>query len=241
MANTYKDASGTTAYFKTVEGDGTSDGSGYVNQIGTHLDDAAFTAADPLVAIGGLYQTTIDEVDAGDVGIPRMTARRAQLAAPTWQLVGASGGSVASAGDMEHSTTISSGYNAVTTADLSGATISSTTFYLRVPMGIAGFTKASIGLYHTLDVTVAFSIYAWMSDIYNINAERGLVWTASLAATTALSLLPINTGDLDASAAATIDTMGVASYVPMKYLIIEANPTGTASSGIVYATITRSV
>lgn len=46
--------------------------------VGTHVDDAAFTAAtDPLVAVAGLAdETAPDSVDEGDIGALRMTLDR---------------------------------------------------------------------------------------------------------------------------------------------------------------------
>jgi hypothetical protein len=46
------------------------------------VDDAAFTAgSNGVIPVAGVYQSTVDEVNAGDAGAVRMTARRAQVSA----------------------------------------------------------------------------------------------------------------------------------------------------------------
>lgn len=75
-------AGGQTPYVLATNPDGTNiGGTGGTS----HTDDAAFTAAvdDGTIAMG-VYQSTVDEVDAGDGGALRMTARRALVNAPDY-------------------------------------------------------------------------------------------------------------------------------------------------------------
>jgi hypothetical protein len=87
MANVLvQDGAGVSKYLKAT-GDG-SNGDPFVVQ---HLmgsgatDDAA--AAGELYPIAGLYQATVDEVDAGDVGRVRMSRRRSQIIASDHKIV----------------------------------------------------------------------------------------------------------------------------------------------------------
>lgn len=138
---------------------------------GAAADDAA-AAGNPL-PVAGVYQATPDEIDDGDVGRVRLSARRAQVLVPDFRAVYAYSGDVSKAGDMEGSTKNSeSGFSAVTAAFFDGGDVgfSADPRWLRVPMGIAGWKEASLIFQNQLgvsvDVTVAAQLYPdgnWLS------------------------------------------------------------------------------
>lgn len=122
--------------------------------IGTHEDDAAFTAADAVVLVGGLAdETSPDSVDEGDVGAVRMTLDRHLYVKEKRSATG----TITSVADTDASTTLLAANAARlgatifndSTADLYvklGATASATSFtvkmaaasYFEVPYGYTG-------------------------------------------------------------------------------------------------------
>lgn len=127
----------------------------------TLTDDAAFAAGTSKVSpMGAVYQSTVDEVDANDIGAPRMTIRRAQIIAPDYRAIYGDNSSVVNIGDAEVSTTSSiSGFGAPATSHFNGVTISTTTHYIRVPWGT--WRSGAVALSNVgLGVNLTVNIYA---------------------------------------------------------------------------------
>ena len=146
---TIKDAAGVTKYFKAA-GAGTT-GNGFETQVDTGAtDDAA--AAGAIFPLAGLYQTTVDEVDAGDVGRLRMSARRGLVAVPDTRVLALTTATpVPSGSDIVGFSGV-----ALTSADF---TIRDTsTHYIIIPLALGGWSNVIANVSSSLDQAVTVQV-----------------------------------------------------------------------------------
>lgn len=193
-------------------------------------DDAA--AAGPIFPLAGVYQSTIDEIDAGDIGRARISARRVQLVVNndfTGTRALASG--VGSAGDMEVSTTaIGSGYVAPTVDffDGSDSGFSTASRWIRFPMD--GYSEAAILFVNALGVNVTLTLSLWFPG-FNARA----IYSESALANGTYFLTPRNAGTGGTSGVKEIPAM----LCPTQYFVVTVTPASDPSSGSISIYINR--
>lgn len=196
-------------------------------------DDSA--AAGQIYPLAGLYQTpaTVDEIDTGDVGRLRSTARRGLIASPDFRMVWGHNTDVASIGDVEVSTTAwNSGYAAPTTAFFNGADggFGAGARWIRIPM--VGWRHAAVRFFQSLAVNLTVSVYAWITGT-SLTADSGsgslFLDTATVTTSGQVFFSPFAAG---AGAPASIRTVA-ALQLPMSYLVIELTPASDPSSGVI--------
>ncbi len=172
--HTFKDAAGTTqtALAKDTGSSILAQGVVLVDAGGVLVaaDDAA--AAGPLFPAAGLYQTTPDEVDDGDLGRLRMSARRASVTKPdSNSLVILNNGGTGGAVDGAYRVT-------QTLTQLSN---------LRATGFLTGRNRA-IFIHNGLDVTTTIDVYAQNGVDGNVASLK--IFTASVSAGGSLILWP---------------------------------------------------
>lgn len=124
-------------------------------------DDGA--AAGELFSHAGLYQSTVDEIDDGDIGRLRATKRRAGIVVPDHRSVWAYETTVAYAGDIETGTTgPSTGFGAAATTFFTGsdAGFDAAIRYARLPM--AHWRAATFWISNQLTTTISVTLDAWL-------------------------------------------------------------------------------
>lgn len=239
---TFKDASGTT---RTAQG---TDNTAYITpatQIvsstgGAATDDAA--AAGPVFPVAGVYYAlgSVDEIDNGDLGRARVSKRRALVHSPDFRAVSATNGTIASAGDMEVSTTLwYSGYAAPTTAffDAADAGFGAGDRFIRIPMD--GWSSASFNLFHNLGVNLTVEIYAWISQTTYSGEGAGsnvvMLHTVTMTSGSRILAMPLAGGS--GAGASLISIPALAA--PMSWLLLKLTPASDPSSGVINFGCTR--
>lgn len=194
---------------------------------GAAADDAA-AAGNPL-PIGGVYQATVDEVDDGDVGRLRMSARRAMLAAADYFKIIANSSSVALAGDMRVSTVNSfSGYAAPTVAFFDGSDpgFDANVRFIQIPMASNGYREATIQLQNSLGVAVNVVVAATLSTILGGGAYLGLA--SSVSVENGVTMI-FTSHDLSTGSSGFVQVMGLAGCYDS--LILAITPASDPSEG----------
>lgn len=237
MANVLvQDGAGVAKYLKAT-GDG-SNGDPFVVQ---HLmgsgatDDAA--AAGELYPIAGVYQATNDEVNAGDVGRVRMSARRALIVGSDRRVIAASISSVDYSGDMAISLTSEiSGYSALVTGNLGPEEIGADPFWLRIPM-IEWGNGAAIFLYNLLDVSLTVALRATFNPITNwSNLATVQIDTATLTAGSRLIFAPHAAGTTTAG----VSWRAVpAMLCSVQNFVLQITPASDPTSGYMIVSVGR--
>jgi hypothetical protein len=138
---------------------------------GSAADDAA--ASGNPVPIGGVYQSTVDAVDAGDVGRLRMTARRALVGAADFRQIPLTSAAPAPAG----SDIVNSVGGAIVSGDLE---IRDNSYHtICIPLAISGWRKLNVGFFVSsgtvYDQNLALTVYGGQED--------GLSWSILSALT----------------------------------------------------------
>ncbi len=206
-----------------------TDSKGKLWVAGGKVDDAAYSlGADSVLGVGGFYEdpyTSFDKVNSADAGILRMTQYRQLLTAKAFGSFWADNSSVARAVDLEAGSGLTSGYVALTTSALDGATIGASQVWIRIPMGIAGYDNITLAIANTTDQATQIELYAWLGGRAANNARYRIYNTASLAAGADIHYHPI-TVTSDPSNVLLPELRN-----PMDYLVIEFTPGGTMTSG----------
>lgn len=168
-------------------------------------DDAV--AAGQIFPAAGLYQSTVDEVDAGDVGRLRMTARRAVHTAPDFGMETA--------------------FNAGGTGGATDGSIRTTgTFSYSFPDRVRKASKRSILIKNDLNIAVTLSVL-----IFSGNSVTQ-AYQASIAAGAHVSLTPSagGTGATNTAVPCLADPLGDSSMIQV---VTGSSPT----SGTLYVYI----
>ncbi len=108
-------------------------------------DDAA--AAGQLFPLAGLYQTTVDEVDAGDVGRLRMSARRGLMTATDYRVILA---------DYENFTFDLLGETGVSLISGDFAVRDTGLHYIFIPVAAGGYNNIDILVTSSLDQAISY-------------------------------------------------------------------------------------
>lgn len=245
MANnfTFKDASGTTLTAKSTDASSVHIPANQVvdSSGNAPADDGA--AAGPIYPVAGLYQAlgNVDEIDTGDLGRSRVTARRAVVRAPDFRSVSATSTNVSSAGDMEVSTSgWSSGYATPTTAFFDGADagFGAGDRFVRVPMH--NWSSVTFNLYQNLGVNLTVEIYAWITQPPLYTGEGAGSNTVMLHTFTLPHLGRILCMPLAGGSAAGAGVITVAALaVPMSWLLLKLTPASDPSSGVIHMGFAR--
>lgn len=193
-------------------------------------DDAA--AAGPIFPAAGVYQSSASEVDAGDIGRLRMSARRGLIAMPDFQHVVANASSVSSAGDLMVSSDGST-YISPTTAFFNGADagFGAAARYVAIPM--QHWQECTVTIFNSLAVNITLAAYAVLDSVISGGAV-GLLYTESgLGSGGFYTLSPHDDG-----------TGGTIKFVaalraPMKWLRLALTPASDPSSGSFYIFVAR--
>lgn len=184
-------------------------------------DDAS--AAGALFPLAGYRKDADDEVDDGDLGRVRMTARRALLQQPDTRQNHASGSDVSSAGDIEASTSQTSGYAAITTSDLNIRDTSN--HYYRIPMN--NWKSASINIFNSLGQLIDVEVQLWVTG-RNLAQDTVIIYDETgVAASANRQFLPFAGGTGASTAVKAIAAM----EAPCAYLILEVAAQSAPSSG----------
>lgn len=244
MANnfTFKDASGTTLTAKSTDASSVHIPANQVvdSSGNAPTDDGAATG--PIYPVAGLYQAlaSVDEIDAGDVGRARVTARRAVVRAPDFRAVASSVTTVASAGDMEVSTSgWNTGYATPTTAFFDGADagFGAGDRFVRVPMH--NWSSVTFNLYQNLGVNLTVEIYAWISQIVYTGEGAGsntvMLHTSTIANSGRILCTPLAGGSGVGASVITVAALAV----PMSWLLLKLTPASDPSSGGIYMGFAR--
>lgn len=225
MSYTFKDSTGATRY-ASATGAGTS-GDPDVPIVGSGAtDDAA--AAGQIFPMAGVYQSTVDEVDAKDVGRVRMSVRRAQMVAPDSRIVFCNSSTVANAGDILVSTTgTTSGFAAPTTAFFNGADaawgVGALSRWIAIPM--VDWRDLEINIYHDIGVNLTISLYNRLS----LSTGEIVVKLASISTITSGSSTGFGSNAGGTGAANYNQVAAILN--PASYIIVELTAASDPSTG----------
>jgi len=136
---------------------------GSVTALSGATDDAA--AAGQIYTLAGLYQATVDEVDAGDVGRLRMTARRGVITAPDYKYL-----DLYAAAPNPTGNDVSVLGVAPVASDFEIR--SATTSYFYIPMTIAGWKHTYLNVQNTLDQAITVQILSAFDGLYGPAVSR---------------------------------------------------------------------
>lgn len=200
---------------------------------GAAADDAA-VSGNP-VPMGGTYQATPDEIDTGDIGIVRLSARRGQIVAHDFHSVLLSNGSVSGYGDIQVSTSEYSGYAAPTTAFFNGSDVgfNANPRYILIPMGVAGWRECSIIFQNQLGTNCQFTVKGL--TVWDTGGLSALaIYDATVNSAGAAAVTPLAAG----TGAVTWATVAALSS-PLAYLMVVLDPVGDPFSGYCAISIAR--
>jgi hypothetical protein len=147
-------------------------------------DDAAYTPATSKVSpAGATYQTTVDEVDGGDIGLLRMSIRRGLMQAADQREVLCASASAVFGDVLLSSTAPSSGFAAPTTGEFTGAWAVASK-YLFIPM--ADWRDLSFQIVNQLTnggnaVTLTVQVDAWLVNSASTNAQYPIFFAAGIS------------------------------------------------------------
>lgn len=201
---------------------------------GAAADDAA-VSGNP-VPMGGTYQATPDEIDTGDIGIVRLSARRGQIVVPDFHSVVLSNSSVSGYGDIEVSTVGElSSYTIPTTAFFNGADagFNSNARHIKIPMGVAGWRDCEIIFQNQLGTNCQFTVKAmatWDTNWLSIYA----IYDVTVNSASSASIAPYAAGT------GGVSWVAVPALVnPNAYLIVSIDPVADPSSGYFALSVAR--
>lgn len=178
--------------------------------------------------ISGQYKATVTDLSADAFGVARVSARRGLIQAADYAFNQANASSLSLNGDIEVSTSFSSGYGAPTLAFFDGATFGAAIKYVRIPMTIAGWRDVTIYVNQTLGVNLTISVYS--TDMNTVAAYSESIATG----------FPIYLSALAGGTGTAANNKVVPSLSnPQRYLVMGFLPASSPGSGSLQLTYIR--
>ena len=169
-------------------------------------DDAA--AAGQIYVAGGVYQSTVDEVDNGDAGRVRISVQRAVINTPDYGIVECYN---------------SGGTSGATDGDIRDVTARNFNF-LNKPLAAYASTR-SFFIYNGLNVSVTLRLVAWQVGPFVAGTD---IWSEVIPTATTWALLPYAGGT---GASATVKVIPALACLTGNQLRIIATASPTPTSG----------
>lgn len=207
------------------------------NASGTEItiaDDAAFTAGtSPVLPIGATYQATVDEVNANDIGAPRMTIRRGLITAGDFSILQLTSGTPAPAG----SDIVGFGGGAIGSADLQIRNSSQHFFY--IPMAISGWRKIAIQIaaIATFDQNIAFDVRGTTGASFESVSNLGTTTLGSGGGSTSIGVGAVGTSGTTSGTSGCLAVPAIENG--FLYILIIATAAGIPTTGTLQITIIR--